>query len=43
MAQEMTMLGEDMIAARNDGYSLSWLEQLSERQDRSDIDVDLPE
>jgi hypothetical protein len=44
MAQETTMLGDAIIAARNDGYSLSWLEQLSERQDHSDIDVEsLPE
>ncbi len=38
------MLSDDIIAARNDGYSLSWLEQLSERQDRADIEpADLPE
>ncbi len=36
------MWGDDIIAARNDGYSLSWLEQLSERQDRSDMDVREP-
>jgi hypothetical protein len=44
MVQQMTMLGDDIMAARNEGYSLSWLEQLSDRQDRSDIEMEsLPE
>ncbi len=44
MAPESTTLSDDIIAARNDGYSLSWLEQLSERQDGAETaPAELPE